>query len=533
MSLHLHLPWTPQQKTTIPLIVTFVFIICIALVTRLWNLGSTPSGVTWDEAALGYVGKMVVTTGRDEHGRLLPRAFESFGDYKAPLAMYSTGISTTLFGLSPWAVRLPFALAGIASVLVMMRIGWLVFRDKWLAAATGFFLTVLPWHLHFSRIAFESGLTLFFLTLILWGYLELRKHADDHTKSPVWPWLLIVGGSVASLYVYHSAKLTVPLTLALLAWTERKSWMRWWKQSRTPLLASLVASVVLLLPFVQTLIAGTALQRATQTSLLATASSPAHLVGTVVRNFLEHLSLQFLIFGETATLRHGNGHSGVLLWTQLILLLMGIAIAFLPRKEQAWRSKLSQAPSLWLWLGLAIIGLLPAAIGFEVPHPNRALLAAIPFVVLITTTLSEVRKRWQEIPAAAFIGMSLLLMSLEFCVFWNELHTTYRMQSSYEWLDGSLTATRLAHQYASEGKTVFFSGAYGQPEIFYGFANNIPADQYRARNFPNITFGDEKTTDLTGFDVVFLINEETLLRHPDAAIFRADGNPAYRVYVQK
>src|SRR5688572_6183925 len=90
-----------------PWSVVLIFLVFFALFTRLYNLGVTPAGMSWDEAALGYVGKMVVTTRRDEHSRFLPRTFTSFGDYKAPLAMYITGVFTTVLGLKIWVIRLP------------------------------------------------------------------------------------------------------------------------------------------------------------------------------------------------------------------------------------------------------------------------------------------------------------------------------------------------------------------------------------------------------------------------------------------
>ena len=92
-----------------------VIITLLGLGLRLYKLGEVPQGLTWDEAAIGYNGYAVWTVRRDEWLHFLPISFQSFGDYKAPLAIYGVGFLSLFLGLSPWVVRLPFALAGGAA----------------------------------------------------------------------------------------------------------------------------------------------------------------------------------------------------------------------------------------------------------------------------------------------------------------------------------------------------------------------------------------------------------------------------------
>jgi 4-amino-4-deoxy-L-arabinose transferase-like glycosyltransferase len=102
------------SKTLLIIVIT---LLCAAGI-RLYQLGVVPHGFTWDEAAIGYNGYAVVTTRRDEWLERLPVSFRSFGDYKAPLAIYINGVFTVPLGLNPLIVRLPFALAGVASVAI-------------------------------------------------------------------------------------------------------------------------------------------------------------------------------------------------------------------------------------------------------------------------------------------------------------------------------------------------------------------------------------------------------------------------------
>src|SRR5258706_13371060 len=86
---------------------------------RLYNLSNSPSGLNADEAALGYNAYSLIQTGRDEHGHPWPINFESFGDFKPALYGYILIPFVKTLGLTPLAVRLPSALAGIFSLLII------------------------------------------------------------------------------------------------------------------------------------------------------------------------------------------------------------------------------------------------------------------------------------------------------------------------------------------------------------------------------------------------------------------------------
>src|SRR3990172_10276994 len=106
-----------------------VFILLLAAGLRLYQLGQVPHGMYWDEAAIGYNGYAVLTTRRDEWLTRLPVSFWSFGDYKAPLAIYLNGLFTAVFGMTLWAVRVPFALSGVGVVLGMIYLTRVVFEQ--------------------------------------------------------------------------------------------------------------------------------------------------------------------------------------------------------------------------------------------------------------------------------------------------------------------------------------------------------------------------------------------------------------------
>ena len=87
-----------------------IFIVIVASVLRLWQLGSVPASPDWDEVALAYNAYSIIQTGRDEYGKLFPFVLQSFADYKPALYMYLAIPTVALFGLETFAVRLPSAI---------------------------------------------------------------------------------------------------------------------------------------------------------------------------------------------------------------------------------------------------------------------------------------------------------------------------------------------------------------------------------------------------------------------------------------
>lgn len=519
----------------------------LAVFSRLYQLGQVPAGITWDEAALGYVGKMVLLTRHDEHGQFLPLTFQSFGDYKAPLAFYFTGLSTGLFGLSAWAVRLPFAIAGIISVGLMGVLTWQQMNNRWYALLASFIMTVLPWHFYFSRVAFESGVALFGYLLLLIGWLGwLKIKTLRRPQQWLWP-ALVVSGTIINLYVYHSGKIVLPLTWAVMAiysWYYHRSWF--WKNWRI-IGATTIATFVLTLPLLWEMISGPALNRATQTSFLGQVPLWRS-CQLIVKNLLTHLGINFLTEGQTSTLRHSGGQAGVLLYSQLIFLWLGITFAVGKLWQQLnkaqyhrWWQRLqslisfrsSYQPALlssWLWLVFLVINLLPAAIGNEVPHANRALLAIVPVVVLSVLGVRELSEEINHNLFATITGSLVLFMILEWSSFWQHYFTDYAALSSAEWLNGYQEAVRTAQDFAQQGKKVKFSSYYGQPDIFYAFYNQVPVEIYQQQRITAIDFGQIRIEDLNNYDVIFSTPNEPLPLPANINIYRPDNSIAFQIY---
>jgi 4-amino-4-deoxy-L-arabinose transferase-like glycosyltransferase len=183
-------------------------IILLAAVLRLWGLGAIPASPDWDEVAHGYNAYSILHTGKDEYGKFLPIILRSYDDYKPALFTYLSIPPIAIFGLNVFAVRLPSAVFGILAVVAVFYLLRLLFKRDDLALLSTGILAISPWHIQFSRVAFESNvggaLNIFAALFFLKG---LKK-----------PWLLTLSAVSAGLsfYAYQSEKVFVPLFIALL-----------------------------------------------------------------------------------------------------------------------------------------------------------------------------------------------------------------------------------------------------------------------------------------------------------------------------
>src|SRR3989344_2949761 len=168
-----------NKKIFLILLVILIF----AAFLRIYRITEIPPGVNQDEASIGYTAYSLLKTGSDEYGRLFPISFESFGDWKLPFYIYLTVPFVALFGLSEFAVRLPSALFGVATVFTTYILVVALLKDKKLALLTSFLVAIAPWHLHFSRVESESNVAIFFITV---GMIFLLKSVRDKS------WFIIV-----------------------------------------------------------------------------------------------------------------------------------------------------------------------------------------------------------------------------------------------------------------------------------------------------------------------------------------------------
>ena len=187
-----------------------IFIIILGAFLRLVNLGSLPNAYSPDELAQGYTAYSIIQTGKDEWGSKNLFNLQSFGDYKPPIQTLLMIPSIKLFGLTPFAVRLPNAIFSIATILLTYLIAKSLFNNPKISLLSSLFICLSPWSLPMSRIALEANLVIFIISLATYLFLISQK------KQNIFLLLTSILFFGISLFTYHSAKIFTPLFFIFL-----------------------------------------------------------------------------------------------------------------------------------------------------------------------------------------------------------------------------------------------------------------------------------------------------------------------------
>src|SRR3989338_3762364 len=168
-----------------------IVIIFIAAVLRFYKLGSVPPSLYWDEASLGYFGVLTVLLTYFLAKKLFVEKYHKYEKYER-YEKQSLNLTSRTSGTSR-----TFS------------------TSETIALLSAFFLAISPWHLQFSRVAFEANLGLFFSVLGIWLFL---KFAQDNPLF-IFPSLL---SFLAGMYTFTGQRLFVPFILLVLAIQFRK-----------------------------------------------------------------------------------------------------------------------------------------------------------------------------------------------------------------------------------------------------------------------------------------------------------------------
>jgi 4-amino-4-deoxy-L-arabinose transferase-like glycosyltransferase len=422
-------------------------------------LGSIPPRLNWDETAIGWNSFSIWETRLDEYGTRLPLSFRSFGDYKAPFLIYATAPFVGLLGLEEWVVRLPVALAGLASIFIFyflaLEISRLLKLDKTssklftLVSSISFALS--PWHIFFSRAAYEVNIALFLLSF----------------KKP-YLYLFLGLAFLCSLYAYHSPKLFLPpFLLGLLILFRKKILLK----TKTNLLFLIIALLLLIpasIPLIRENIKGEGLTRIS-TSIFYKQSGEKEkfnlkIVGKFVNNYVSHFSPNFYLSGNSNNFRVGLKNYGLMPLVQYLLFFIGIYFLFKIKKNKGVRL-------LAIWL---LLGFLPAAIGREVPHSLRSLLA-LPAIILISGFGLVKIYNLQKAQKQKFLYIVATLFLLSLIRFGSDYFYKFPVYSGADWQYGYKQAAQTMQKYEDEVEKIVVTGHYGQSYVFtYFFQKRQP-----------------------------------------------------------
>jgi len=227
----------------------------IGVAVRFVGLGVNPVGLVDDEADAAYDAYSIIQTGKDQWGISFPiTSFRGFGDYRLPIYTYLSVLPVAVFGPTPFAVRLPSAIFGSLTILIVYYLTRELFRhfSEVLPLLSAFFLAISPWHIGMSRIGLEHTTSVFLVSAGLYALLKGRRSIR---------WLFAGGVLFAlSLYTYTPNILLVPFLLAVTLYLFRIEY----RNFRINILFTLCLFVFLSLPIIFTQGTSTAATRTRQ-----------------------------------------------------------------------------------------------------------------------------------------------------------------------------------------------------------------------------------------------------------------------------
>ena len=414
--------------------VFFGIVIGITILLRFWQLGNVPPSPDWDEASLGYNAYSIMQTGRDEYGEFLPVILRSFDDYKPGLYAYLIIPFIKLFGLSILSVRLPSAIFGVLAVIgTYFLVKELfpnikkhsVFSIQYsVPEISALLLAISPWHLQFSRIAFEAqvGLALNIFSILF--FLKGLKRGFYLLPAAVFASL--------SIYAYQSEKVYLPILFLILILIY---WRQILKVSRKWIIGAVLLGILLSIPMFSALINDpNSLLRAKgvsvfsdQTQFLARNVAKyaddveSHdIIGIVVDNrrveyakaviagYIAHFNLNWLfITGDIE--RHHAPNMGLLYLFELPFLLIGI--------YQLVFGNFSKKTKLTVF-AIFLIAPIPASITSGVPHAVRTINFLPTFQILtamgIMAALQFVSSIKYQVLSIKYLKLRIILYTFFF-----------------------------------------------------------------------------------------------------------------------
>lgn len=492
-------------------IIFLLVIILIGGAFRFYNLTSNPPALNWDEVAIGYNAYSILKTGKDEFGKPFPVYFRSLNDYKRPVYIYATVGSIALFGFNDFAVRFPAAFFGTLTIVALYFLTYELLKNRTIALLSAFLLAIVPWHIQFSRAAFESTLGLFLTACgVLFSLRGFRRNL----------WYLVPAALCfgLSLYSYLGQRVAVPILLLTITVAYLPRAIKILKTKKVKDIIPLGLSVFIGIFFLISLyidsknpegaIRYQATSIFTHSDEYAAAEKRMKYAGErkinlprrffhdnptftsfelVMRGYLTHFSPDFFFFDLGQEHHHAPGVGILYIW-MLPFLMSGAYFVF------KYTSLTSRA-ILFAWvLGAPIAG----AVTFQVPHALRVAEMILPIQILIAcglyAFLSYVLKQHKLLFVPSIVV--LLIIGGVYLFYYNyQYHVHLPHERSKNWVYGRKEAIAFAEKYKDNYDKVIVSTNLEFPHIFFLYYTQYDPGKYLAAGGTNTgSFDDEKNT---------------------------------------
>jgi 4-amino-4-deoxy-L-arabinose transferase-like glycosyltransferase len=340
--------------------VTWVILAVTVLVgatMRFYKLGALPPGLYHDEAFNGMDALRVLAGER-------PIFFEA-NNGREPLFLYGMALALSVFGRTPFAIRVMAAALGTLTVPATFLMGLVLFNKRvglWSAAL----LAVAPWPINLSRIGLRAVSMPLLVGVATWLWWYGRR-AEGQKRTT----FFLAGGALfgLSLYTYTASRFVVVAipgfvlfqTLVCHERFDRSEWLQ------LALAAGLTAMPLFVYGATHR---ETFVERMGQVSIFSPEISRGDPAGLLARNFLRAAGL-FTFRGDSIP-RHNIPSRPVFDPLVSVFCLLGTALCLIRvRRDGAYALAL-------IWTGVMLV---PTILAEDCPHFLRAV-GVLPMAML-------------------------------------------------------------------------------------------------------------------------------------------------------
>lgn len=489
-------------------------IVIFAGILRVPFLDQYPPSLYSDEVSQGYNAYSVLKTGSDEYGQFLPISFRSFGDWKPPLQTYFMVPTIWIFGLNAYGVRLPSALLGTLTILLVYFLTkefFAIFEVKnsnlpllnnknkeKIALLVAILLAISPLHIHQSRSAMLVCVELFFLTLAIFSFLKGLTNQK-------W-WVISSIAWVLGIYSYYGMRVIAPIFILFLLFCFHKSIFQ---NKKNKVIVPIFIGLILLLPLfwmfvkqpnivlgraktvsifhdkgtallVWDLIAQDGLEMPSKLAQLLH-NKPYHYMIDITRRFFQHIDGRFLfLIGDKHPPFQIPG-MGILYLIDGVFILIGIVWLL--------RNNWLLLRFLLFWI---VVSIIPASLTFVTPAANRTFTMVVPFMTLnafgIFFILQKINFR------KIIIALLIFGYVVSFGYFGYQYFIITPKDHADMWHFGYKELYAYLQTQENSYETIYISGKSSVPYIFYLFNQQVDpklAQKTIKHNFKDDEFGFE------------------------------------------
>jgi hypothetical protein len=352
----------------------FLILILAGIFLRIYRIDQLPAGFFIDEVTIAVDSKNIAQNGTDEYGRRFPFYFEALSDFRLPGYVYATSVAYKFFGPQLITVKIPALLASVGTIFLLGYFARILFRDKkylpWISMAI---LSLSPFHIHFSRIGYETTFATFFMLLLFISLFQLLK-------KPRLGWLIIsIFCIFISTWTYPAAKIIVPGVISAILILGALG-MTFGNNRRNMIAYPLVLLFFCALTFIPGMLNKVADKRSlnyiregTDGTLMGIIKNKPRLL---ITSWLHILDFQLLFKrGDLFAFRHGTKEQGLYLGIFAIPLIIGFFYSL-----KNWSKKSFSLPYIFL---LLLITGVPSALTSNTPYGTRIVPVLIPLTLIL------------------------------------------------------------------------------------------------------------------------------------------------------